>query len=67
MFPSVLLSQCSRPDQMGFIWELLPVTEGRHRAGLHAGADSRPGSAMLPLLHPLAAGQDHRGRPQQGD
>lgn len=56
-----LLPQRSRLDTVGFIWELLPAAEGRHRAGLHARADRCPGPAVLPLLHPLAAGQDHRG------
>lgn len=66
MLPSCPLPQCPRLDAVGFIWELLPAAEGGHRAGFHAGADSRPGPAVLPLLHPLAAGQDHRGGSQQG-
>lgn len=66
MLSSRFLSQCPRLDAVGFIRELLPAAEGGHRAGLHAGADSRPGPAVLPLLHPLAAGQDHRGGSQQG-
>lgn len=63
MFPP---PQRSRLDTVGFIRELLPAAEGRHRAGLHARADRCPGPAVLPLLHPLAAGQDHRGGSQQG-
>ncbi len=59
-------SKCPRPDAMGFIWELLPAAEGWHRAGLHARADRCAGPAVLPLLHPLAAGQDHRGGSEQG-
>lgn len=51
---------------MGFIWQLLPAAEGRDRAGLHARADRRPGPSVLPLLHPVAAGEDHRGSSQQG-
>lgn len=66
VFSSCFLTQCARPDTVGFIWELLPAAEGGHRAGLHAGADSRPGPAVLPLLRPLAAGQDHGGGSQQG-
>lgn len=58
--------QCSRLDAVGFVWELLPAAEGWDRAGLYAGADCRPGPAVLPLLHPLAAGQDHWGSSQQG-
>lgn len=65
-FSSFSLPQCPRLDAVGFIWELLSVAEGRHRAGLHAGADSRSGPAVLALLHPVAAGQDHRGGSQQG-
>lgn len=59
-------TQRPRPDTLGLVWELLPAAEGGHRAGLHAGADCRAGAAVLPLLHPLAAGQDHRGSSQQG-
>ena len=55
-FSSRLLPQRSRLDAAGLVRELLPAAEGGHRAGLHAGADSRPGPAVLPLLHPLAAG-----------
>lgn len=66
VFSSCFLSKCPRLDTVGFIWELLPAAEGGHRAGLHAGADSRPGPAVLPLLHPVAAGQDHGGGSQQG-
>ena len=66
MFPSCFLPQRSWLDAVGFVRELLPAAEGRYRAGLHARADSRPGPAVLPLLYPLAAGQDHRRGSQQG-
>lgn len=58
--------QRPRFDPMGSVWKLLQTAEGGHRAGLHAGADRRAGPAVLPLLHPLAAGQDYRGGSQQG-
>ena len=65
-FSSFTLPQCPWLDAVGFIRELLPVAEGGYRAGLHAGADSRSGPAVFALLHPVAAGQDHRGGSQQG-
>lgn len=66
VFSTCFLHQCPWLDALGFVRELLPAAEGGHRAGLHARTDSRPGPAVLPLLHPLAAGQDHRGLSQQG-